>query len=82
MRGRVPASVCLDLVNSLLLWLTVNDREQAAKKFLALRGMRCGGWTGEKEVWADAGRPGCTFCLTNSHGHGALCCRKSTYPLI
>ena len=81
MRGRVPASVCLDLVNSLLLWLTVNDREQAAKKFLALRGMRCGGWTGEKEVWADAGRPGCTFCLTNSHGHGALCCSKSTYYL-
>ena len=80
MRGRVPASVCLDLVNSLLLWLTVNDREQAAKKIPGAT------WhvlwlVGKKEVWAD-GPARLYILLTNSHGHGALCCRKSTYPLI
>ena len=33
---------------------------------------------GEKDVWAD-GPAGLYILLTDSHGHGALCCSKSTY---
>ena len=33
---------------------------------------------GEKDDWAD-GPAGLYILLTDSHGHGALCCSKSTY---